>query len=87
MSGARVSGRALVKRFGHAVALDQLSLDLAPGESLAVLGPNGAGKSTLLRLLAGLARPNSGTIEVEGSPSFRCEIEPIGRMATITPRA
>ncbi|MBW2269363.1 MAG: heme ABC exporter ATP-binding protein CcmA [Deltaproteobacteria bacterium] len=71
MNGARVTGCSLTKRFGHAVALDQLSLELAPGESLAVLGPNGAGKSTLLRLLAGLARPNAGTIEIDGAPAHR----------------
>jgi heme exporter protein A len=71
VNGARITGRSLTRRFGHAVALDQLNLDLAPGESLAVLGPNGAGKSTLLRLLAGLARPNAGTIEIDGEPAHR----------------
>ena len=69
MSGARVAGRGLAKRFGHALALDDLDFDLAPGESLAVLGPNGAGKSTLLRLIAGLARPSSGSVEIDGDAS------------------
>jgi heme exporter protein A len=71
VSGARVVGRSLAKRFGHAIALEQLDLDLAAGESLAVLGPNGAGKSTLLRLLAGLALPSAGSIEIDGEPAQR----------------
>jgi heme exporter protein A len=62
---------ALGKRFGRAVALDGLDLELAPGTSLAVLGPNGAGKSTLLRLIAGLARPSSGSITLGGVDAHR----------------
>src|SRR6266568_992797 len=47
-------------------ALEPLTLTVEPGEFLAVMGPSGCGKTTLLRLVAGLARPSSGTIEVDG---------------------
>jgi heme ABC exporter ATP-binding subunit CcmA len=68
VSGAAIAARGVAKRFGRAAALRDLDLDVAPGASLAVVGPNGAGKSTLLRLLAGLARPSAGRIEIDGRP-------------------
>lgn len=48
--------------------LDDVTLDAAPGEFVALVGPSGCGKSTLLRLLAGLDRPLFGTLEVDGTP-------------------
>jgi putrescine transport system ATP-binding protein len=52
----------LSKRFGGYAAVDQLSLDILPGEFFALLGPSGCGKTTLLRLIAGFERPNAGRI-------------------------
>ena len=48
--------------------LQQLDLDIARGEFLALMGPSGSGKSTLLNLIGGLDRPSSGSIEVDGQP-------------------
>jgi polar amino acid transport system ATP-binding protein len=54
------------KSFGATKVLDELDLEVPPGEKLAVIGPSGSGKTTILRLLMTLERPNSGTIEVDG---------------------
>jgi ABC-2 type transport system ATP-binding protein len=56
------------KQFGAVKALDGLSLDVRPGELLAVLGPNGAGKSTAISLLLGLQQPDAGTASLFGRP-------------------
>ncbi|MGH3448371.1 MAG: ABC transporter ATP-binding protein [Nocardioidaceae bacterium] len=56
----------LVVRYGHATALDGVSLDLSEGEMVALVGPNGAGKSTLVNTLSGLRRPASGSVRVHG---------------------
>jgi ABC-2 type transport system ATP-binding protein len=58
--------QALTKRYGKKLAVDQLSFSVAPGEILALAGPNGAGKTTSLLCLAGLLRPEAGTISWEG---------------------
>ena len=55
--------RHVTKRYYSLVALDQLSLTIAPNEVLGIVGPNGAGKTTLFKLLAGLIRPDEGSIE------------------------
>ncbi len=65
-SGPAVHIDKLVKRFGDFVAVDNVSLDVAPGEIFGFLGPNGAGKSTTIRILCGLLAPTSGSATVYG---------------------
>ncbi|MGZ2223612.1 sugar ABC transporter ATP-binding protein [Glutamicibacter nicotianae] len=56
------------KRFGGAIALDDVHLDLMPGEVHALMGENGAGKSTLMKILSGVYSPDSGNLELDGVP-------------------
>ena len=58
--------RGVRKRYGGAVALDDVDLDLRYGETVALVGPNGAGKSTALSLLLGLRRPDAGAARLDG---------------------
>ncbi|MGV9296159.1 ABC transporter ATP-binding protein [Amycolatopsis sp. NPDC003676] len=64
MNAAAVHLRGLERRFGDRAVLDSLDLDIRRGEFFALLGASGSGKTTLLRLLAGLDRPDSGTVLV-----------------------
>src|SRR4051794_39298010 len=57
-----LEARELVKRYGDREALRRVSLSAAAGELVAIIGPNGAGKTTLLSILAGIQRPDGGTI-------------------------
>jgi sulfate transport system ATP-binding protein len=59
------------KRFGDFVALDNVDLSVASGQLTALLGPSGGGKSTLLRIIAGLERPDTGRVEIEGVDATR----------------
>ena len=61
-----LQARNLVKTFGRVVGLDGVSLDLYPGEVLAIIGDNGAGKSTLIKCLTGAEVPDSGELMVSG---------------------
>ena len=61
-----LQARNLVKTFGRVVGLDGVSLDLYPGEVLAIIGDNGAGKSTLIKCLTGAEIPDSGELMVSG---------------------
>ena len=61
-----LQARGISKRFGGALALADVDLEVRPGEIHAVVGENGAGKSTLMRILAGIITPDSGSIRVGG---------------------
>ena len=58
--------RAISRRFGSLVALDQVSLRVERGEIVALLGPNGAGKTTASRIIAGVLAPSDGDVIVDG---------------------
>jgi branched-chain amino acid transport system ATP-binding protein len=63
--------RGLSRRFGGISATDDVSLKIRKGARHALIGPNGAGKTTLINLLAGVLRPSSGTIHLEGQDISR----------------
>lgn len=67
MAAPLLSVDAVTKRFGATPALQGLSLEMAPGEFLALLGGSGSGKSTLLRLIAGFETPDAGRIRLDGA--------------------
>jgi branched-chain amino acid transport system ATP-binding protein len=64
--GPLLSLSGVCRRYGGLAAVDHLSLDLDRGERHALIGPNGAGKTTLLNLVAGVSRPDAGTIRLAG---------------------
>ena len=68
--------RNLTAAYGKAIALEAVSLQIAPGELVTVLGPNGAGKSTLLKVIS-RALPSQGTLEFEGQSLHRYSTEQV----------
>jgi ABC-2 type transport system ATP-binding protein len=65
-TAAIASAHHVTKRFGHATALDDASLDVHPGEVVGLIGANGAGKTTLLRIMLGLERADEGDLRLFG---------------------
>ncbi len=61
-----IEARALTKRYGEKLAVDDLTFEVQPGRVTGFLGPNGAGKSTTMRLIMGLDYPSAGTVTVNG---------------------
>jgi len=66
MDSPAIAVRDLTRRFGQFTAVDNITLDVAPGQFFGFLGPNGAGKSTTIKMLTGLLAPTSGRIEILG---------------------
>jgi len=64
----RLEVLGISKAFGATRALSSVSFGVEPGSIVAVLGENGAGKSTLMKILAGAARPDQGSLKLDGSP-------------------
>ncbi|MFZ5673716.1 MAG: ABC transporter ATP-binding protein [Pseudomonadota bacterium] len=77
-----VSFQNVSRHFGSVRAVDDVVLDIAPGEFFAMLGPSGSGKTTCLRLIAGFEQPTSGHIEIfgetaEGLPPYRRNVNTV----------
>jgi NitT/TauT family transport system ATP-binding protein len=60
---------------GRTVALEEITLDIRPGEFISLIGPSGCGKSTLLRVVGDLIEPTSGTAEVNGKPAHKARLD------------
>jgi putative spermidine/putrescine transport system ATP-binding protein len=69
--GVGVRLDSVTHRYGEAVAVDQVDLEIAPGELVALLGPSGCGKTTLLRIVAGLISQTGGSVRMAGEPVDR----------------
>lgn len=65
----------VTKRFGRIVALEEVSLDVQDGEYVTILGPSGCGKTTLIKIIAGIWRPSTGRVLVEGRDITDADLE------------
>ncbi|MSP73403.1 MAG: ABC transporter ATP-binding protein [Myxococcales bacterium] len=77
---------SVCKRYGDFVAVDDLSLHIAPGRLFGLLGPNGAGKTTTMKMVAGLVAPTSGRIEVGGLDVKTAPLEVKARIGYVPDR-
>jgi ABC-2 type transport system ATP-binding protein len=78
--------KQLTKRYGRFTAVDGIDLGVPAGELFGFLGPNGAGKTTTFRMIAGILRPTSGTVEVGGIDINRRPLEAKARLGFIPDR-
>jgi spermidine/putrescine transport system ATP-binding protein len=81
-AGGRVQLEGLTKRYGAALAVRGIDLDIPPGEFFCLLGPSGCGKTTTLRMIAGFERPSAGRIlldsrDVSGTPPNRRNVNTV----------
>ncbi len=75
----------LCKNFKGQMAVDHVSLNIAKNSVYGLLGPNGAGKSTILKMITGILRPTSGTIQFDGHPWSRADLAHIGALIEMPP--
>jgi len=85
-----IEARAITKRFGPLVAVDEVSLKVEAGEFLTLLGPSGCGKTTLLRVFAGFEAPDSGTVHLAGEevtmlPPYRRDVNQVFQSYALFP--
>ena len=76
----------LTKRYGKFTAVDTMDLVVPSGELFGFLGPNGAGKTTTFRMIAGILRPTSGTVEIGGIDISRRPLDAKARLGFIPDR-
>jgi ABC-type multidrug transport system ATPase subunit len=84
---ALLSLDAVSRSYGDRVALHPVSLDVAPGECVALLGANGSGKSTLLRIAAGRDKPTGGTVTFDGRALEEEDLHARARIAVVSDAA
>ena len=77
----------LTLRYEARTVLRDVTLDVNPGEVLALIGPNGVGKSTLIRATSGALKPASGRITIDGHDLYRLPIEQRARLIAVVPQA
>ncbi|MDO5749800.1 MAG: ABC transporter ATP-binding protein [Rothia sp. (in: high G+C Gram-positive bacteria)] len=66
-----ISARSLSKTYGFNPVLHQVSLDIFPGQSVAIMGPSGSGKTTLLHILSGIIQPDAGSVFLRNAQGYR----------------
>ena len=84
--GPAIVAHGLRRSFGHFVAVDDIDLEVAPGEVFGLLGANGAGKTTTIRMLCGMLPPDTGRVEVGGVDMVRRARHARGRIGYVAQR-